>query len=74
MANTVEQERAAIEADEKKLADRRKKLVEREQSERQRAIGKSVLMKLDQERLETMLARMKDLGVDEVEKRLQQAS
>lgn len=74
MANTVEQERAAIEADEKKLADRRRKLVEREQSERQRAIGKSVLMKLDQERLETMLARMKDLGVDEVEKRLQQAS
>ncbi|QNE07707.1 hypothetical protein [Croceicoccus marinus] len=74
MANTVEQERAAIEADEKKLSDRRRKLVEREQSERQRAIGKSVLMKLDQDRLETMLARMKDLGVDEVEKRLQQAS
>ena len=41
MANTVEQERAAIEADEKKLADRRRKLVEREQSERQRVIGKA---------------------------------
>ncbi len=74
MANSVEQERAAIEADEKKLADRRKKLVEREQTERQKAIGRSVLGKVDRDRLEKLLARMKDLGVDEVERRLQGAS
>ena len=70
MANKIEQERAAIEADEKRLAERRKKLLEREQSERSKLIAKSVLGKLDQDRLEKLLDRMKDLGVDEVESRL----
>ena len=70
MANKIERERAAIEADEKRLAERRKKLLEREQSERSKLINKSVLGKLDQDRLEKLLDRMKDLGVDEVESRL----
>ena len=70
MANKIEWERAAIEADEKRLAERRKKLLEREQSERSKLINKSVLGKLDQDRLEKLLDRMKDLGVDEVESRL----
>jgi hypothetical protein len=33
-------------------------------------MAKSVLAKLDSDRLEAVLARMKTLGIDEVEKRL----
>lgn len=53
-----------------RLAERKKKLAEREAAERANAIGKSVLGKLDQQRLTALLGRMKALGVDEVEKRL----
>ena len=71
MPVSFEQEKAAIAADEKRLAERRKKLAEREGAERLKAIGKSVLAKLDSGRLDTLLKRMKQLGIDEVEKRLQ---
>ena len=53
-----------------RLAERKKKLGAREAAERADAIGKSVLGKLDQQRLTALLGRMKTLGVDEVEKRL----
>ena len=54
----------------RKEHERKKKLAEREAAERANAIGKSVLGKLDQQRLTALLGRMKTLGVDEVEKRL----
>ena len=53
-----------------RLAERKKKLAEREAEERAAAIGKSVLGKLDQARLDALLGRMKSLGIEEVEKRL----
>lgn len=71
MPVSFEQERAAIAAEEQRLAERKKKLAEREDTERQKAIGKSVLAKLDRDRLDSLLGRMKALGIDEVEKRLQ---
>ena len=70
MAGSLESERKAIEAEESKLAERRKRLQEREQSERQKLIGKSVLMKASEDQLETILRRMKALGLDETIKRL----
>ena len=68
--SNLEKERAAIAAEEMRLADRKKKLAEREIAERTKVIGKSVLAKLEQERLTALLARMRSLGVEEVEKRL----
>jgi hypothetical protein len=70
MAGKIEKERAAILEEELKLAERKKRLAEREASERAAAMAKSVLAKLDSDRLEAVLARMKTLGIDEVEKRL----
>jgi hypothetical protein len=70
MAANLEKERAAIREEEFRLAERKKKLAEREAAERANAIGKSVLGKLDQQRLTALLGRIKALGVDEVEKRL----
>ncbi len=70
MASNLEKERAAIREEEFRLAARKKKLAEREAAERANAIGKSVLGKLDQDRLTALLGRMKTLGIDEVEKRL----
>ena len=70
MAGKIEKERAAIREEELKLAERKKRLAEREAEERASAIAKSVLAKLDSNRLEALLSRMKTLGIDEVEKRL----
>jgi hypothetical protein len=70
MASKLEKERAAIREEEFRLAERKKKLAEREAEERTIAIGKSVLGKLDQTRLDALLGRMKALGIEEVEKRL----
>ena len=39
-------------------------------SERQKLIGKSVLMKASEDQLDTILKRMKALGLDETIKRL----
>jgi methanogenic corrinoid protein MtbC1 len=52
------------------LAERRKRFQEREQSERQKLIGKSVLMKASEDQLDTIMKRMKALGLDETIKRL----
>lgn len=70
MAGSLESERKAIEAEESRLAERRKRLQEREQSERQKLIGKSVLMRASEEQLDTVLKRIKALGLDEAIKRL----
>jgi hypothetical protein len=70
MASKLEKERAAIREEEFRLAERKKKLAEREAEERATAIGKSVLGKLEQTRLDALLSRMKALGIEEVEKRL----
>ena len=70
MAGKIEKERAAIREEELKLAERKKRLAEREAEERSAAIAKSVLGRLDSDRLEALLARMKTLCIDEVEKRL----
>lgn len=70
MAGSLESERKAIEAEESRLAERRKRLQEREQSERQKLIGKSVLTKASEEQLDTILKRMKALGLDETINRL----
>lgn len=70
MAGSLESERKAIEAEETRLAERRKRLQEREQFERQKLIGKSVLMKASEDQLDTVLKRMKALGLDETIKRL----
>lgn len=70
MAGSLESERKAIEAEESRLAERRKRLQEREQSERQKLIGKSILMRASEEQLDTVLKRIKALGLDETIKRL----
>jgi len=70
MAGKIERERAAIREEELKLAERKKRLAEREAEERASAMTKSVLTKLDSDRLEALLSRMKSLGIEEVEKRL----
>jgi hypothetical protein len=41
MAGSLESERKAIEAEESRLAERRKRFQEREQSERQKLIGRA---------------------------------
>lgn len=71
MAKSLDAEMAAIEAEERKLAERRKA---HQQRVRDAAIGtveKAGLFKLSHDRLERLMKAVKTLGVDEVEKRLQ---
>ncbi len=71
MAKSLDAEMAAIEAEERKLAERRKA---HQQRVRDTAIGtveKAGLFKLPHDRLERLMKAVKTLGVDEVEKRLQ---
>jgi hypothetical protein len=70
MARTLEQERAAIEADAQRLEERRRRLDEKERDQAIQAVDKAGLLKLDSERLGRLLGRMKSLGIEEVEKRL----
>lgn len=70
MAKSLDAEMAAIEAEERKLAERRKA---HQAKLRDAAIGtveKAGLLKLPLDRLEQIMAAVKTLGVDEVEKRL----
>ena len=68
MARTLEQERAAIEAEALKLEQRRQRLEERERDQAISAIEKAGLLKLDAGRLAGLLARIRKLGPAEVEK------
>lgn len=70
MARTLEQERAALAEDERKLEDRRQKLAEKEREAAIQAVDKSGLLKVESKRLSTLMARIRSLGIDEVEKRL----
>lgn len=70
MARTLEQERAAIEAEAQRLEERRKRLEEKERDQAIQAVDKAGLLKLDSDRLGRLLSRMKSLGIEEVEKRL----
>jgi len=71
MAKSLDAEMAAIEAEERKLVERRKA---HQQKVRDTAVGtveKAGLLKLPLDRLERLMKAVKTLGVDEVEKRLQ---
>lgn len=70
MARTLEQERAAIEQDARKLDERRQRLEEKEREAAIQAIDKAGLLRLDGQRLSDLLGRIKALGMEEVEKRL----
>lgn len=74
MAKSLDAELAAIEAEERKLAERRKAHHARA---RETAIGmveKSGLLKLPVDRLEPLMKAVKTLGMAEVEKRLKAAA
>ena len=70
MAKTLEQERAAFEADAQRLEERRRKLEEREREQAISAVEKTGLLKLEIKRLTAIVERVKSLGIDEVVKRL----
>lgn len=70
MAKTLEQERAAFEADAQRLEEPRRKLEEREREQAISAVEKTGLLKLEIKRLTAIVERVKSLGIDEVEKRL----
>lgn len=70
MAKSLDTEMAAIEADERKLAERRKAHAARLREAAIGTVEKSGLLKVPIDRLEGLMAVVKTLGVDEVEKRL----
>lgn len=70
MARTIEQERAQLEADEKKLGERRRQLAERARAELMKEVEKSGLVKGDPEQVRAILDAVKAMGVAEVAKRL----
>ena len=70
MARTLEQERAAIEKDVRKLEERRQRLEEKEREAAIQAIEKTGLLKLETKRLGNLLGRIRRLGIDEGENRL----
>lgn len=71
---TAEEERKAIEAEEQKLAQRRARLIELEQSERTELMAKSVLQKVAVADLKAFLESVKKLGFAEANKRLKTTS
>ena len=70
MARTIEQERVALAEDERRLADKRRQLEEREREEVIKALERAGLLKLDPRRIESLGKRIQALGVDEVAQRL----
>ena len=70
MARTLEQERAAIAAEARKLEERQQRLEEREREQAIADIDKAGLLKLDAGRLGRLLGRIRALCIAEVEKRL----
>lgn len=70
MAKSLDAEMVAIEAEERRLGERRQAYAKKV---REAAIGeveKAGLLKLSLDRLEALMKAVKTLGVDEVEKRL----
>lgn len=70
MPLSLEQERAQIQADEKRLSDRKRKLADKEKTELLKLVDQSGLSKLEPARLAALMERIKTLGVEDVEKRL----
>ena len=70
MALSIEQERQQLEADEQRLADRKRRLNERERAERLKVFDQSGLMKADGARFDAVMKAIKALGIEEAEKRL----
>jgi hypothetical protein len=70
MALSIQQEREQLEAEEQRLADRRKKLNERERNERLKAVEQSGLLKADGPRFESIMGAIRKLGIEEADKRL----
>jgi hypothetical protein len=70
MAKSLDAEMAAIEAEERKLGERRKMLQTRLRTTAIGTVEKAGLLKLPLDRLERLMEAVKTLGVDEVEKRL----
>lgn len=70
MRRTIEQEEAALKADEARISERREKLDVRRKGAAERALKASGLFGLESQRLSALAERMKALGMDEVERRL----
>lgn len=70
MAKSLDAEMAAIEAEERKLAERRKAHFAKLRDAAIGTVEKAGLLKLPLDRLEQIMTAVKTLGVDEVEKRL----
>ncbi|TCP32392.1 MULTISPECIES: hypothetical protein [unclassified Sphingomonas] len=70
MAKSLDAEMAAIEADERKIAERRQAHAARLREAAVGTVERAGLLKLPLDRLEGLMKAVKTLGVDEVEKRL----
>ena len=70
MARPLGQERAAIEEEGRNLPERRQRLEEKEREAAIQAVEKTGLLKLDGKRWGGHVARIRTLGIEEVEKRL----
>lgn len=70
MPKSLDAEMAAIEAEERKLADRRKAHQAKLRDAAIRTVERVGLLKLPLDRLERFMEAVKTLGVDEAEKRL----
>lgn len=70
MAKSLDAEMAAIEAEEQRLAERRKAHRTRLREAAVETVDKAGLFRLPLDRLEQLMKAVKTLGVDEVEKRL----
>ena len=70
MAKSLDAEMAAIEAEEQRLAERRKAHRTRLREAAVEQVDKAGLFRLPLDRLEQLMKAVKTLGVDEVEKRL----
>ena len=66
MAKDLDKERAAVAADEARLAERKKQLAEMERDASLKAIERAGLLKLSSENREALLARVRKLGFEEV--------
>ena len=70
MAKSLDAEMAAIEADERRIAERRQADAARLREAAIGTVERAGLLKLPLDRLEGLMKAVKTLGVDEVEKRL----
>jgi hypothetical protein len=70
MAKSLDAELAAIEAEERKLSERRKAHRGRVREAAIERVEKAGLLKLPLDRLDGLMKSVKTLGVEEVEKRL----